>query len=239
MKLPLLPTLFFLTTFAHPSPPPISTLDPSNPPQNTTLTPRAPYGAITLTMSSTRLNYGGTPYAHIYNNIYRAIRSSCPFASYNSQCKSRFHAVHGKIKTRVHSAPGVAPFTVDILLTIDSASWNGNEALYKLMVGSLAGAVERGTYDARNCESFVEFEGGVKKGFTFCNSMASVRIDVPGGGGEHMAISMESVKGRGEWVCDGSTGTVTQYVEGLKGEFEKALGVKKSSDLYVYTKCKY
>ncbi|KAF2851983.1 hypothetical protein T440DRAFT_488592 [Plenodomus tracheiphilus IPT5] len=239
MKLSLLTTLLPLTTLALPNPNPNPnphqtdhTTASSFPPNTTTpLDPRA-ITAITMHLGTRKTNMGGTSYNMLYNNVYNAIRTACPFDSFATTC----HNVFSTFKVRTHAAPGVAPFQVDVKVIIDGARWYANRAVYNLMVGAIAGAVERGTYLPRNCQSFRQSEGGVMRSYTYCNTVDRASIALPGVLRHYMDVSLETVAGTGEFSCEGVTSTVESYLDTLKPEFQTALGIP---EMYVQATCVY
>lgn len=198
----------------------------------TALTPRNPVTALTLHLGARRTNVGGTPYAILYDSIYKAIKSACPFSSMLSACAGRT----ASFKVRTHAGPGVAPFQVDLNVIVDDARWYGNRAVYNLMVGAIAGAVERGTYEPKHCQAFSEREGGVVRDYVYCNTVGGVKVMVPGRVGYYMGVSLQSVAGTGEFECTAITSAVENYLDKLKPEFQKAVGMP---EMYVEAKCIY
>jgi len=196
------------------------------------LSTRNPVTAITLHLGARRTNVGGTPYAVLYDHIYQAINTACPFGSSNSACAGGT----ATFKVRTHASPGVAPFQVDVKVRVNAARWFGNLVVYKLMVGAIAGAVERGTYVPEHCQPFKEVERGVVREYVYCNTVGSVKVLLPGKVGYFMGVSLETVLGTGEFECTAITSTVENYLDQLKPEFEKALGMP---EMYVEAKCIY
>ncbi|KAH9875975.1 hypothetical protein IAQ61_003440 [Plenodomus lingam] len=175
---------------------------------------------------------GGMDFNVIYNNIYTAIQRACPSSSPSSSCPD---PAFSSFKVQTHKAAGEKPIETDAVLHIVGGKWHGSTAIYYLMVGAIAGAIERGTYTEKNCETF-QTEKNVNRSSTYCNTMDSAKVELPGDKGYYLEVRMETVAGMGEFDCSAISSTVESYLDSLKPEVEQEL---KMTELYVEAKCLY
>lgn len=179
-------------------------------------------GTIMLELSPHRVNVGSLPPNEIYNAANTAIQEICPFGSSHAciQKTSSF-----KVPLEVCArADRDARTTVQesIAVDIDHAFWGYNEAIYRLLVGSLAGAFERAAGVEANCYTFTEHLVGRDVVHRHCNSVDYAGVYLPGG--YHMQVHFKGSSKTGEFQCARAVEPVGGYVETLKGEMEKEVG---------------
>lgn len=122
------------------------------------------------------------------------------------------------------------PFTV----TIDDAYWNSNEQMYNLLIGTVAGAVERGTYHPDNCKEVQESIKDVVTKYRHCSTTNSVKVTLPGN--NFMKVSFSAAHSWIDYTCAKTLDAVITYVHDLQPEMQAVTG---DNDLYPDVQCIY
>lgn len=159
------------------------------------------------------MNVGTKINGRLYNDVYQALKSACKHPA-DQTCGAN---MKGKFGVFVPKDDIIAK--EEMYVTVDSARWNGNKAIYNLLIGAVAGAAERGTWYPGNCHAFKSKDGG---GYTFCSTVSRVAVSFPGD--SYMNVTFRSSSAQDGFDCWKIRETAAVYLEGLKREIEDAVG---------------
>lgn len=184
---------------------------------------------ILVKLGTKGVNVGDMASTMIYHNVYTALLNACKFAL-GSSCMNRAQ----EIPVYVQRAPDTEPVVETLTVTVTAANWRGNLAIFRLLVGSVAGAFERGTWNKQsNCHDIQVRHKKIVQRITHCNSVDTVEVAFPGG--YHMNVSFGAGTMDVGFDC-------WKIVDAVKGEMYRLLpeivqAVKKGS-LWADVECK-
>ena len=180
-------------------------------------------GNISLEIGTQATNVGAEVNGALYQDVYRALERAC------NKPKDQTCGPDAKSSFPVWIITNGAVKKEDLLVTVKTARWDGNEQTYRLLIGAVAGAAERGTWYPEHCEHVRTSNGEY---FQLCNTIS--RAAVSFSGHYHMHVSFQS-SSSGQFDCWKIQETVAGYLDHLQPEIEQVVG---EGDLWVNVQCK-
>jgi hypothetical protein len=140
--------------------------------------------AITLTLGVNRMNVGDISNAGdrsaLYANVYSAFQLACPDPRASSCTGTANFGVRVE-KPFIVACKGCFQCTLEnIHVSMVSAKWYADPATFYLLVGAVAGSIERGTYPEEHCRH-IAVQDNVLHQHRYCNSFDHVNLAFPGG----------------------------------------------------------
>jgi len=126
---------------------------------------------LTVELGYKRVNVGTLREGELYHRIYEALLDQCPFI------RGRAVSCSGiPVKIEVDAIVdenrlSKSHFTVSVLNPTEDSYWGSNNALRRLMIGTVAGAMEAATWNPHNCLK--------RDGQIYCNMANFVSVIVP------------------------------------------------------------
>ncbi|KAF2874673.1 hypothetical protein BDV95DRAFT_603475 [Massariosphaeria phaeospora] len=186
-------------------------------------------GNIILALGNEKQNVGVLIGSALYGSIYKALEYLCPAGA--EEC--RYH--HDR-RPEVYTLTVVYfdDFTLTqekLELKVEYSYLGSNEPLRRLMIGTIAGALERASTEAKNCCDFIYGTIWKHKG-RHCNVNDFVGLTI----GEYRILLKVSTRtSDGVLDCPAALGAVTAYVDSLVPEYEQALGGTVTREPYCQT----
>jgi hypothetical protein len=171
----------------------------------------------------------------LYNSVHQAIHSICPPGG--DACLQTTASFKVYVKQTAPGSGSVLPKSYSQLETltvsIDTAQWHGNQKIYSVMVGAIAGAFERGTWHQDNCHAFTTRYPDKSTAVKYhCNTVDYAAVHILGD--NYMKVHFQSSKDKGSFDCAKIVGYAAGYIDTLRPEIEEAT---QDGDLYVDAQC--
>ncbi|KAH8702999.1 hypothetical protein GQ44DRAFT_778258 [Phaeosphaeriaceae sp. PMI808] len=179
---------------------------------------------IVVKIGSNFVNVGNTINGELYNTVYVALKTACLKQGYTTcrDGKAKFQVWHSDNNFNADSATSWSRKEVE--MTVESFGWGGVDKMYDLLIGGVAGVIERAAYQV-NCRKV-----GTSN---ICQTTNSVEISAP----NNYFIKVK-LKGTGSqnggFGCGKVSETAGAYVESLRPEFQTIVA---KGDLWVDTQC--
>lgn len=176
-------------------------------------------GQIRLELGTRRTNVGSLRDGALYDAIYKALQTACRPA-FVMDCKQTKAAIP------VYGEDGLLRTNSELEVQVNMIDNKGSNATYYLLIGAVAGAVERGRgQDDANCRWFNTHRNWR---WLHCNTVNSVGVFFPNGA--CLKVSLKSKFEGGSFGCGKMKDMAGDYLRSLSGEIEQSVGTKDLSE---------
>ncbi|PSN63344.1 hypothetical protein BS50DRAFT_648854 [Corynespora cassiicola Philippines] len=154
---------------------------------------------------------GNVDPSDLYGKIWTTLDAMCPDGSTECRESSR--------KIPVLCPEGHILVQKDLEVKVLRSYYGTNMRLRRLMIGSIAGAMQKSIESDANC--YNHYKNIHERPIKLCNVAHVYGVDVRE---DHLNIALETPTNNGKWDCNTVQGPTDKYIEGLLAEYAQALG---------------